>query len=99
LTNLTAGADHLPNCAKGIVNLSIDKRNLMSFQEKSVSRKTIQDGAPDILPEVNLISFAAKLGDPRDLRAELSIIEKLKWINATRTQQHPDRRALRHYVE
>ena len=39
------------------------------------------------------------LGDPRYLRAELSIIEKLKWINATRTQRHPDRRALRHYVE
>ena len=57
----------------GFVNLSIDKRNLMSFQEKSVSRKTIQDGAPDILPEVNLISLAAKLGDPRYLRAELSI--------------------------
>jgi hypothetical protein len=58
----------------------------MSFQEKSISAKKIQDDAPDRLREVSLIGLAANLDDPLYHRTigELSIIlEELKSINAT----------------
>jgi hypothetical protein len=64
--------------------------------------KKTQGDAPDILHEVSLIGLAANLDDPRYHRAigKLSIIlEELKSINATRTQQRRGSRALRRYIE
>jgi hypothetical protein len=74
----------------------------MSFQEKSASRKKTQGDSPDILHEVSLIGLAATLDEPRYHRAigKLSIVlEELKSINATRTQQRRGSRALRRYIE
>jgi hypothetical protein len=74
----------------------------MSFQEKSKSAKKTQDDAPDRLREVSLIGLAANLDDPPYHRTigELSIIlEELKSINATVTQQRRGGRTLRRYIE
>jgi len=70
----------------------------MSFQEHPSGQKN----AREKLREVSLIGLAANLEDPLDHRAigKLSIIvEELKSMNATRTQQRRDSRALRRYIE
>jgi hypothetical protein len=73
--------------------------NPMIFQEET------HGNASDIPREVNLISLAANLDDPRfhaifERSGKLSIIvEKLKSINATRIQQRRSSLDWRHYVE
>jgi hypothetical protein len=67
--------------------------------------KKTHGNAPDILREVNLISLAANLDDPRFHAVFersgklLVIVEKLTSINATRIQQRRSSLDSRHYVE
>ena len=81
----------------------IDRRKPNELSGKiRLKKKKHQGDAPDILHEVSLIGLAANLDDPRYHRAigKLSIIlEELKSINATRTQQRRGSRALRRYIE
>jgi hypothetical protein len=80
----------------------INRRKPNELSGKIRLKKKKQGDAPDILHEVSLIGLAANLDDPRYHRAigKLSIIlEELKSINATRTQQRRGSRALRRYIE
>ena len=67
--------------------------------------KNTHGNAPDILREVNLISLAANLDDPRfhaifERSGKLPVIvEKLASINATRIQQRRSSLDSRHHVE
>jgi hypothetical protein len=74
----------------------------MSFQEQSMPAKKNRANPPDRLREVSLIGLAANLDDPLYYRTigKLSIIlEELKSINATVTQQRRGSQASRRYIE
>jgi hypothetical protein len=74
----------------------------MSFQKQTTSAKETPGYTPEEGGIVSLIDLAANLDDPLYRRAigKLSIIlEELKSINATRTQQLSGRRSLHRYIE
>jgi hypothetical protein len=101
LTNVTAGetanADLFTQVRPVVKPFS--KEDPMSFQEQSISAKKTQGVAPDRLREVNLIGLAANLDDPLFYRKLSIILEKLKSIDSTRTQQRGGNLALRRYIE
>jgi hypothetical protein len=74
----------------------------MSFQKQTTSAKKTQGCAPEEDGVLSLIDLAANLEDPvyhPTVRKSSIILEKLKSINATRTQQLRGSRALRRYIE
>ena len=74
----------------------------MSFQKQTSSAKKTQGYATEEGGVLSLIDLAANLEDPlyHPMVGKLSIIlEELKSINATRTQQLRGSRALRRYIE